>query len=161
MSSSAINTRVMTLCQHNPEQAQNLFQTSRIVTEWRLDMLARWNRCTVRRTVPVTVILPCLNEAEALPGGARRDPGCLSPLVVDNNSTDGTAEVARGRGADVVFEPVPGYGSAVHAGVAAATTPIVAVIDGTVPWIRTTCHGWWLRSTGAIWLSAVAGRQRA
>ena len=49
--------------------------------------------------------------------------------MVDNNSTDDTAEVARRHGARVVAEPRPGYGSAVHAGVVAATTPIVAVID--------------------------------
>ena len=51
-------------------------------------------------------------------------------LVVDNNSTDGTADVARRCGAEVVFEARPGYGSAVHAGVVAAQTDIVAVIDG-------------------------------
>ena len=49
--------------------------------------------------------------------------------MVDNNSTDGTAEVARRHGAEVVTERRPGYGSAVHAGVEAATTPIVAVVD--------------------------------
>ena len=48
---------------------------------------------------------------------------------MDNNSTDGTAEVARRHGAEVVTERRPGYGSAVHAGVEAATTPIVAVVD--------------------------------
>lgn len=51
-------------------------------------------------------------------------------MVVDNNSTDGTAEVARRHGAAVVAETTPGYGAAVHAGVVAATTPIVAVLDG-------------------------------
>ncbi len=49
--------------------------------------------------------------------------------MVDNNSTDDTAGVARRHGAAVVAEPRPGYGSAVHAGVVAATTPIVAVLD--------------------------------
>jgi len=49
--------------------------------------------------------------------------------VVDNNSTDGTADVALWYGAEVVAEKRPGYGSAVHAGVVAATTPIVAVLD--------------------------------
>ncbi len=49
--------------------------------------------------------------------------------MVDNNSTDDTAGVARRHGAGVVAEPRPGYGSAVHAGVVAAGTPIVAVID--------------------------------
>jgi glycosyltransferase involved in cell wall biosynthesis len=57
-------------------------------------------------------------------------PTGYRPLVVDNNSTDDTAEVARRHGADVVAEARPGYGSAVHAGVVAAATPIVAVIDG-------------------------------
>ena len=77
----------------------------------------------------VTVILPCLNEAASLPGVLAAMPDGYRPLVVDNNSTDGTAEVARRHGADVVTERRPGYGSAVHAGVEAATTPIVAVVD--------------------------------
>jgi glycosyltransferase involved in cell wall biosynthesis len=78
---------------------------------------------------PVTVVLPCLNEAASLPGVLAAMPEGCEPLVVDNNSTDGTADVARRHGARVVAESRPGYGSAVHAGVEAATTPIVAVID--------------------------------
>ncbi|WP_102144180.1 glycosyltransferase family 2 protein [Mycobacterium hubeiense] len=77
----------------------------------------------------VTVVLPCLNEAASLPGVLAAIPHGYTPLVVDNNSTDDTAAVARRHGAEVVVEPRPGYGSAVHAGVLAATTPIVAVID--------------------------------
>jgi glycosyltransferase involved in cell wall biosynthesis len=77
----------------------------------------------------VTVVLPCLNEAASLPGVLSAIPDGYRPLVVDNNCTDGTAEVARQHGADLVAEPRPGYGSAVHAGVSAATTPIVAVLD--------------------------------
>ncbi|GFG73319.1 glycosyltransferase family 2 protein [Mycobacterium botniense] len=77
----------------------------------------------------VTVVLPCLNEAEPLPAVLAAIPPGYQALVVDNNSTDGTAEVARRHGATVVTEPRPGYGAAVHAGVRAATTPIVAVID--------------------------------
>ena len=77
----------------------------------------------------VTVVLPCLNEAESLPVVLSAMPADYQALVVDNNSTDDTAEVARRHGARVVAEPRPGYGSAVHAGVVAATTPIVAVID--------------------------------
>jgi glycosyltransferase involved in cell wall biosynthesis len=77
----------------------------------------------------VTVVLPCLNEAASLPGVLAAVPDGYRALVVDNNSTDGTAEVAREHGADVVAEPRPGYGSAVHAGVEAATTQIVAVVD--------------------------------
>jgi glycosyltransferase involved in cell wall biosynthesis len=77
----------------------------------------------------VTVVLPCLNEAESLPFVLAAMPAGYHALVVDNNSTDDTADVARRLGATVVAEPRPGYGSAVHAGVVAATTPIVAVID--------------------------------
>jgi glycosyltransferase involved in cell wall biosynthesis len=77
----------------------------------------------------VTVVLPCLNEATSLPGVLAAVPDGYRALVVDNNSTDGTAEVARRHGADVVSERRPGYGSAVHAGVEAATTPVVAVVD--------------------------------
>jgi glycosyltransferase involved in cell wall biosynthesis len=77
----------------------------------------------------VSVVLPCLNEAASLPGVLAAVPDGYRALVVDNNSTDGTADVARRHGAEVVAEPRPGYGSAVHAGVVAATTPIVAVID--------------------------------
>jgi glycosyltransferase involved in cell wall biosynthesis len=77
----------------------------------------------------VTVVLPCLNEEESLPAVLAAIPAGYRALVVDNNSADDTAGVARRHGAQVVVEPRPGYGSAVHAGVVAATTPIVAVID--------------------------------
>lgn len=50
--------------------------------------------------------------------------------MVDNNSTDDTAAVAAAHGATVVSESVPGYGAAVHAGVLAADTEIVCVLDG-------------------------------
>jgi glycosyltransferase involved in cell wall biosynthesis len=77
----------------------------------------------------VTVVLPCLNEAESLPAVLNAIPEGYRALVVDNNSTDDTAAVARRHGAAVVTETTPGYGAAVHAGIVAATTPIVAVID--------------------------------
>lgn len=79
--------------------------------------------------VAVTVVLPCMNEATSLPGVLSRVPDGYRSLVVDNNSTDGTADVAARHGAEVVAESQPGYGSAVHAGVVAARTPIVAVLD--------------------------------
>lgn len=78
---------------------------------------------------PVTVVLPCLNEAESLPGVLSALPVGYRALVVDNNCTDATADVARSHGADVVAEARPGYGAAVHAGVVAAGTPVVAVLD--------------------------------
>ncbi|WP_207801655.1 glycosyltransferase family 2 protein [Mycobacterium uberis] len=77
----------------------------------------------------VTVVLPCLNEEESLPAVLAAIPTGYRALVVDNNSTDDTAKVAVRYGAQVVVESRPGYGSAVHAGVVAASTAIVAVID--------------------------------
>ena len=78
----------------------------------------------------VTVVLPCLNEAESLPDVLAAIPPGYRTIVVDNNSTDDTAAVARRHGAEVVAESRPGYGAAVHAGVCAARTPFVAVLDG-------------------------------
>jgi glycosyltransferase involved in cell wall biosynthesis len=77
-----------------------------------------------------TVILPCLDEAPALEALLPTFPAAWQVLVVDNGSTDGTAAVARRHGALVVHEPNPGYGAAVHAGVVAAGTELIAVMDG-------------------------------
>src|SRR5271155_1544118 len=86
----------------------------------------------------VTVVLPCLNEAESLPVVLAAMPAGYQALVVDNNSTDDTADVARRHGATVVAEPPPGYGSAARAGGvgAAATTrrvPVTGADGSRVP----------------------------
>ncbi|MDI9929392.1 glycosyltransferase family 2 protein [Rhodococcus sp. IEGM 1354] len=78
----------------------------------------------------VTVVIPCMNEAESLPAVLDSIPSGYRTIVVDNNSTDATAAVAAAHGAAVVAETVPGYGAAVHAGVLAADTDIVCVLDG-------------------------------
>lgn len=88
----------------------------------------------------VTVILPALDEADALPAalaGAPLDMPGWRVLVVDNGSTDGTADVARRLGADVVVEPQRGFGAACWAGVTAATgSRVVAFMDAdaTLTW---------------------------
>lgn len=76
------------------------------------------------------LVIPCRDEAAALPGVLARVPAGMRVIVVDNGSRDGTAEVARSLGATVVHEPRPGYGAAVHCGVEAATAQFVAVLDG-------------------------------
>jgi glycosyltransferase involved in cell wall biosynthesis len=76
------------------------------------------------------LVLPCRDEGPALPALLSRIPGEFSVVVVDNGSRDDTAAVAARLGARVVVEPVPGYGSAVHAGLLAATHDLVAVMDG-------------------------------
>jgi Glycosyl transferase family 2 len=88
------------------------------------------NLCAMEGDCRVTVVLPCLNEADSLPGVLAALPDGYRALVVDNNSTDDTAAVARRCGAEVVAERQPGYGAAVHAGVVAASTELVAVLDG-------------------------------
>ncbi|HYN66358.1 MAG TPA: glycosyltransferase family 2 protein [Ornithinibacter sp.] len=76
------------------------------------------------------LVIPCRDEAAALPGVLARVPVGMRVVVVDNGSTDGTADVAQTLGATVVFENRPGYGAAVHTGVMAARARYVAVIDG-------------------------------
>ncbi|MFG2653360.1 glycosyltransferase family 2 protein [Streptomyces sp. NPDC048436] len=77
----------------------------------------------------VDVVLPCLNEAEALPWVLKRIPPGWRALVVDNGSTDGSADVARSLGASVVHEPRRGFGAACHAGLTAANADIVCFCD--------------------------------
>jgi glycosyltransferase involved in cell wall biosynthesis len=76
------------------------------------------------------VVIPCRDEAAALPIVLASVPYGWQVIVVDNGSTDGTAGIARTLGARVISESRPGYGAAVHAGVLAAEAEFVAVIDG-------------------------------
>jgi glycosyltransferase involved in cell wall biosynthesis len=75
------------------------------------------------------VILPELDEADAIPAVLQGLPDGWIPIVVDNGSTDDTAAVAREHGAVVVTEPHRGFGAACHAGLAAATEDVVAFMD--------------------------------
>jgi hypothetical protein len=84
----------------------------------------------------VSVVIPCLNEAEnievcvAAALGALRD-GAISGevLVVDNASEDDSAALAAAAGARVVSEPRRGYGSAYLAGFAAASGEYIVMAD--------------------------------
>jgi glycosyltransferase involved in cell wall biosynthesis len=81
-------------------------------------------------SVRCDVVIPCRDEAPALPPLLAKMPEGMHPIVVDNGSRDDTAGVARRLGATVVSESRPGYGAAVHAGLEAATADFVAVMDG-------------------------------
>ena len=77
----------------------------------------------------IDVILPCLDEAAALPWVLSRMPDGFRPIVADNGSTDGSADVAARHGALVVAAPQRGFGAACHAGLGAATSEIVCFMD--------------------------------
>lgn len=84
---------------------------------------------TVGHMDAIDVILPCLNEAEALPRLLRRMPDGFRPIVADNGSADASAAIAAAHGAVVVDVPRRGFGAACHAGLLAATSDIVCVMD--------------------------------
>lgn len=75
------------------------------------------------------VVLPCLDEAAALPWVLARIPAGWRAIVVDNGSTDGSAEIAGALGATVVREERRGFGAACHAGLLAATADLVCFCD--------------------------------
>jgi glycosyltransferase involved in cell wall biosynthesis len=79
--------------------------------------------------VRVDVILPCLDEAGALPWVLSRMPEGYHPIVVDNGSSDGSPHVAAAHGATVVTERRRGFGAAAHAGLVAASASIVVFCD--------------------------------
>lgn len=89
------------------------------------------------------VVLPCLDEAAALPWVLSRIPAGYRAIVADNGSTDGSPEVAAAHGAVVVRAHRRGFGAAVHAGVLAAELLATArrlpagghlpTVDGSAP----------------------------
>jgi len=86
--------------------------------------------------VKVSVIIPALNEAESIGVVVRTIPRETMPwgeivecIVVDNGSTDATAEIARAAGARVIASP-RGYGAAMSAGVKAAVGEVLVFLDG-------------------------------
>lgn len=79
----------------------------------------------------VTVIIPCLNEEQGIERVLRSMPDFVDEvIVVDNNSTDRTGEVAASLGAKVIREAVRGYGRSYKRGFACATGDVIVTLDG-------------------------------
>ena len=79
--------------------------------------------------MPTDVVLPCLNEAAALPWILARIPPGFRPIIADNGSDDGSAEIAERLGAAVVHVPQRGFGAACHGGLLAATSEVICFMD--------------------------------
>jgi glycosyltransferase involved in cell wall biosynthesis len=80
----------------------------------------------------ISVVIPTLNEAASIGQTIDAIPKAphISVMIVDGNSRDGTQEIARGRGAEVVVEPRKGYGRAYKTGFERARGDIVVTMDG-------------------------------
>ncbi|MGI8430132.1 MAG: glycosyltransferase family 2 protein [Solirubrobacteraceae bacterium] len=77
----------------------------------------------------IDVILPVLDEAQAIPAVLAAMPAGFAALVVDNGSRDGSAEIAARHGARVVQEHARGFGAACFAGLQAARSEVVCFMD--------------------------------
>jgi hypothetical protein len=87
-------------------------------------------------TPELSIVMPCLNEAETLATCIRKAQRFLAEhgvagevIVADNGSSDGSQQIARGLGARVVDVPERGYGSALHGGISAARGRYVILGD--------------------------------
>ncbi len=80
----------------------------------------------------VTVIIPTINEGKSI-GKVIDDiiVDCEKEvIIVDSNSTDGTVEISRSKGAVVINEPRKGYGRAYKTGIESASGDVIATLDG-------------------------------
>lgn len=79
----------------------------------------------------ISVVIPCFNEEKGIAAVLRSTPGYVDEvIVVNNDSTDGTAAVAGRLGAKVVFEKRKGYGRAYKTGLPVAWGDVIATLDG-------------------------------
>lgn len=83
------------------------------------------------KSISITVVIPCLNEEKGIEGVLKAMPAFVDEVVVvDNGSTDRTADVAAAYGAKVIREDVRGYGRAYKRGFSVATGDVIVTLDG-------------------------------
>ena len=105
----------------------------------------------------IEVILPCLDEAAALPWVLGRMPDGYRAIVVDNGSTTVGGGRRRPR-SEVVHEPQRGFGAACHAGLQAATSDVVCFMDADASLDPAELPEVVAPSTTRTWPSAAAAR---
>lgn len=100
----------------------------------------------------ISVVLPCLNEVTTIAAcvvrarqGIAALGVCGEVIVVDNNSDDNSADLARGAGARVITASRRGYGSALRAGIAAATSRFVVLADSDATYVLDDLTVFWDR----------------
>lgn len=86
--------------------------------------------------IDLTILMPCLNEEDNIAYSIGEAQKYIQKrnisgeiLVVDNASTDRSAEIAKAHGARVVYEPVPGYGQALRRGLKEAYGNVIIFGD--------------------------------
>jgi len=85
----------------------------------------------MHKDLTISVVIPCYNEEDGVRTVIESLPDTVDEVVVvDNNCTDRTVEVATSLGARVVEEKTPGYGAAYKRGLPAATKDVTITMDG-------------------------------
>lgn len=106
------------------------------MSETQENLTLKYGRRGTAHACEVTVLMPCLDEAETIGICIEKATACLADndiqgevLVADNGSRDGSQEIARALGARVVAVSERGYGSALRGGIAAARGRYVIMAD--------------------------------
>lgn len=83
------------------------------------------------KNLSISVIIPCFNEEKGIAKVLSDTPRYIDEIiVVDNNSTDQTAKIAKKLGAEVIKEKKQGYGAAIKTGLYSGTKDLLVVLDG-------------------------------
>jgi glycosyltransferase involved in cell wall biosynthesis len=104
--------------------------------EFTSEVHTSWGAAVPEGELELSVVMPCLNEAATVGVCVRKALEAMARgeirgevIVADNGSTDGSREIARQSGARVVAVAIPGYGSALRGGIAAARGQYVLMGD--------------------------------
>ena len=79
----------------------------------------------------IALIIPCYNEEDGLKTLLPKIPKFIDEIIIiDNNSTDNTTDIANSFGCTVLYETTPGYGAAYKCGFSNVTKDIIVTMDG-------------------------------